>query len=1048
MRHSMWKSGHGARTWALLEARLWTMFMLGLMLGLAISGSRPVAPGPPVPPLATNTNPVLTLWLYGGQAVTQDTFISNQNPTFNYGSAPEGIRMGFSTTDGVCGSSFGCWMLTQLNLSGIPPGVTIISADLFYYAYNFAGTVADAYTPARITASWSSGTVTWNTKPTATAYTDYYADVTPSMLGTYVDFSITSNIQAWYSGSLANHGIEIQWNNGGAEAEFIPVRATYADLRPKLEIVYQAPTATVSPFYFCSGGPCELGVFSGSGLAPWLWTAYMSENGNSTVQYPTGNAAVPSTGLKLAYNMDTLNGSKMKDFSGQVVPNDGTITGTAIVAGKYGNARSFNGASDYISVSSPADLPLGSSSRTLTAWVNLVAYGAGETFAISYGPGSVTGNSFGLGVDNSGHALADYFGGAAISSLVVPLNSWHFIAVTYPGGGTAARFYMDSQTAVANFPGIPNTASSSLRIGAWAGPSLFLKGSIDQPEIYAAYFDPTLSSTLIDLASAAPYQRVNPAGFNSNLTTPVTFVVKDFFANELYNTTQSVTGNPFFWNVGIPYRLFKVENMLDSIVTLSVFPSGGTPMTMDLLPKEIWSAPLKSAISYTFNFYEKDLNNNIIGTISLQRTMNNAITYIVNGTSLSELITDINGLTTTIQHNQFTAPVGLVGNNLPFVPLVRINPSVIPQVLLSNYPVEAFRYSAKKNGTGSPIGLWRPYDKTFQSAQVQVSSDQIWFSGTWSTIYLNDTKDTATTTDDTIICQFSTPFGTLTQCPSGVNLAGQNISVVTLGGSNVRADRTSIVTVFQNFNWSFNAAADSYQTQATVSDTSPLPWTDISAYFAFPAGVTPDPSSVAIIDLDNSNIPLQPGSQFSSDYKGIYMGLTSLGANRARHFQISFNAQITTSFSVLSVVANSAVPDSTFPPAAWKAIVTYAQPQGSTFQGDVVVRFAIQDPSFQNRIVDVSTLTVVDGSTGQRILNWYPHPTQSNVIVIPSVTLKPGTIQTYNLYFSYTSGSAQNFLGLGSQQWSIVALVLLIFMVIFAVVAASRRNRMIRKELR
>src|SRR5574340_189455 len=205
---------------------------------------------------------------------------------------------------------------------------------------------------------------------------------------------------------------------------------------------------------------------------------------------------------------------------------------------------------------------------------------------------------------------------------------------------------------------------------------------------------------------------------------------------------------------------------------------------------------------------------------------------------------------------------------------------------------------------------------------------------------------------------------------------------------------------------------------------------------------------VVIIDLDNSNIPLQPGSQFSSDYKGIYMGLTSLGANRARHFQISFNAQITTSFSVLSVVANSAVPDSTFPPAAWKAIVTYAQPQGSTFQGDVVVRFAIQDPSFQNRIVDVSTLTVVDGSTGQRILNWYPHPTQSNVIVIPSVTLKPGTIQTYNLYFSYTSGSAQNFLGLGSQQWSIVALVLLIFMVIFAVVAASRRNRMIRKELR
>src|SRR5439155_15434046 len=73
-------------------------------------------------------------------------------------------------------------------------------------------------------------------------------------------------------------------------------------------------------------------------------------------------------------DMETATYNTLKDVScagnqnsamGQVV----TMTGTAYVAGIDGAARSFNGSSDKLRVASPSGLPLGSSARTLSAWV-------------------------------------------------------------------------------------------------------------------------------------------------------------------------------------------------------------------------------------------------------------------------------------------------------------------------------------------------------------------------------------------------------------------------------------------------------------------------------------------------------------------------------------------------------------------------------------------------------------------------------------------------------------------------------------------------------
>src|SRR6266545_4773379 len=129
----------------------------------------------------------------------------------------------------------------------------------------------------------------------------------------------------------------------------------------------------------------------------------------------------------------------------------------------------------------------------------------------------------------------------------------------------------------------------------------------------------------------------------TNLSTYYTLRVSDFFGNILYNTSKVVTSTTFVWIVAIPYGIFQVYSMRDTFTSLSIKPAGGTAMVIDIPPRAWWALPLKSQVAYWLNFTILDANFNAIATINIIRTMGTKLSFIVNGTTLSQISMNQNG---------------------------------------------------------------------------------------------------------------------------------------------------------------------------------------------------------------------------------------------------------------------------------------------------------------------------------------------------------------------------------------------------------------------
>ena len=85
---------------------------------------------------------------------------------------------------------------------------------------------------------------------------------------------------------------------------------------------------------------------------------------------PFATAAVSATGLVGAYSFDAGSGSVVADTSG--AGNTGTLSGATWTTGKNGNALSFDGVNDWVTISDSASLDL-TTGMTLEAWVKPAA---------------------------------------------------------------------------------------------------------------------------------------------------------------------------------------------------------------------------------------------------------------------------------------------------------------------------------------------------------------------------------------------------------------------------------------------------------------------------------------------------------------------------------------------------------------------------------------------------------------------------------------------------------------------------------------------------
>ena len=162
----------------------------------------------------------------------------------------------------------------------------------------------------------------------------------------------------------------------------------------------------------------------------------------------------------------------------------GTLTNgpTWTTVGKYGNALSFDGSNDYVSISNSLDIS--SLPFTISAWVNPADYNDYRNIIGKRDTWNATDMRFNLVLDqSSGNVRLQQPKSDLTFNYAPPLNSWTHLAVVADSAGT--RLYVNGilQQTLGVFT-LGSDATAQWRIGMNAdGPDAFL-GKIDDLRIY------------------------------------------------------------------------------------------------------------------------------------------------------------------------------------------------------------------------------------------------------------------------------------------------------------------------------------------------------------------------------------------------------------------------------------------------------------------------------------------------------------------------------------------------------------------------------------
>ena len=145
------------------------------------------------------------------------------------------LRVGFSTASGNYRT------LIKFDLSSIPAGATITSADLKLYYYAYAGTVGDPLDISvyRTTVDWNEGYLSWSN---AENYNSFSYDTVTIIVGSGADYKtwdITALVQNWVDGTYSNYGVLLRAPTQSGSSIYRTFRSKeYGSNVPKLEVTY------------------------------------------------------------------------------------------------------------------------------------------------------------------------------------------------------------------------------------------------------------------------------------------------------------------------------------------------------------------------------------------------------------------------------------------------------------------------------------------------------------------------------------------------------------------------------------------------------------------------------------------------------------------------------------------------------------------------------------------------------------------------------------------------------------------------------------------
>jgi hypothetical protein len=330
------------------------------------------------------------------------------------------------------------------------------------------------------------------------------------------------NVTAPPNGNIAPPGYYMLFilNTTGVPsvARFVQLSSSTSNQRPTAIINTPASNVTIAP-----GGTVN---FSGSGTDPdgtisaYAWTfpggspssssvanpgvvtyattgtytasLTVTDNGGLTSASPAtrtitvGNPPPGPSGLVAAYDFSEGTGPSLSDRTG--AGHTGTIAGaTWTTQGKFGNALTFDGANDWVTVNDANDLDF-TSGLTLEAWVYPTTSGSWRNVLIKEQAGGEVYNLY-ANTDTSAPAAVlapaappgiplDARGSAALA-----LNTWSHLAAAYDG--TTLRLYVNGSLVGSRAVASPLvTSTGALRIGGNGVWGEFFAGRIDEVRLY------------------------------------------------------------------------------------------------------------------------------------------------------------------------------------------------------------------------------------------------------------------------------------------------------------------------------------------------------------------------------------------------------------------------------------------------------------------------------------------------------------------------------------------------------------------------------------
>ena len=200
------------------------------------------------------------------------------------------------------------------------------------------------------------------------------------------------------------------------------------------------------------------------------------------------NPFTPDSVTRGLWHFDETTGTVLLDASGG--GNSGVATGTAIVPGRFGNARSFNGTSDYITIPSNRSFDFDTSSFRIDLWFKtagqegavLLRRGLAPVpgYMISESHGRVVGMIGNRGDSSWPDTLISVWSDSAYND-----NQWHIVTMVRDRSVRKLFLYVDGKLAAQPSEDaftIPLNNDRPLTIGRWESPvyPTFFNGMVDE----------------------------------------------------------------------------------------------------------------------------------------------------------------------------------------------------------------------------------------------------------------------------------------------------------------------------------------------------------------------------------------------------------------------------------------------------------------------------------------------------------------------------------------------------------------------------------------